>query len=43
VDERVKEALSETLYVSAGVKAREPLSIDRSEGKARRVVDRRRF
>jgi phenylacetate-CoA ligase len=43
VEEKVSKALSETLYVSARVKVREPPAIQRSEGKARRVVDRRKF
>jgi phenylacetate-CoA ligase len=38
---RVKKAMQETLYVSTVVKVVEPNSIQRSMGKARRVVDRR--
>ncbi len=39
--EKVKNAMRETLYVSAAVQVVEPGSIERSMGKARRVVDRR--
>jgi phenylacetate-CoA ligase len=39
--EKVKKAMQETLYVSAAVQVVEPGSIERSMGKARRVVDRR--
>ena len=39
--DRVKKALQETLYVSTIVKVVEPGSIQRSLGKAKRVVDRR--
>jgi phenylacetate-CoA ligase len=38
---RVKKAMQETLYVSTVVKVVEPSSIQRSMGKAKRVVDRR--
>ena len=38
---RVKRAMQETLYVSTVIKVVEPGSIERSGGKARRVVDRR--
>lgn len=38
---RVKKAMQETLYVSTVVKIVEPGSIERSGGKAQRVVDRR--
>jgi phenylacetate-CoA ligase len=38
---RVKKAMQETLYVSTIVKIVEPNSIQRSMGKAKRVVDRR--
>jgi phenylacetate-CoA ligase len=38
---KVKQAMQETLYVSTVVKVVEPGSIERSMGKARRVVDRR--
>jgi phenylacetate-CoA ligase len=38
---RVKRAMQETLYVSAVVKIVEPGGVERSAGKARRVVDRR--
>ncbi|HID87927.1 MAG TPA: phenylacetate--CoA ligase [Anaerolineae bacterium] len=41
VEERVKKAMRETLYISTAVKVTEPGSIERSMGKARRVVDRR--
>ena len=41
VQERVKKAMQETLYVSTIVKVVEPGSIERSMGKARRVLDRR--
>lgn len=39
--EKVKEALRDVLYISAAVRVVEPASIERSMGKARRVVDRR--
>ena len=39
--ERVKNALQETLYISTEVKVVAPNSIQRSVGKAKRVVDRR--
>ncbi|MBN1429985.1 MAG: phenylacetate--CoA ligase [Anaerolineae bacterium] len=39
--DKVKKAMQETLYVSTVVKIVEPGSIQRSGGKARRVVDRR--
>jgi len=39
--EKIKEALRDTLYISAAVRVVEPASIERSMGKARRVVDRR--
>jgi phenylacetate-CoA ligase len=38
---RVKRAMQETLYVSTVVKIVEPGGVERSAGKARRVVDRR--
>ena len=38
---KVKKAMQETLYVSTVVKVVEPGSVQRSQGKARRVVDRR--
>jgi len=41
VTERVKKALQDTLYISTAVKIVEPGSIQRSMGKAKRVVDRR--
>lgn len=40
---RVKKAMQETLYVSTTVKVSEPGSIQRSGGKAQRVVDRRKL
>ncbi|MFN2129935.1 MAG: phenylacetate--CoA ligase family protein [Anaerolineae bacterium] len=40
---RIKKAMQETLYVSTIVKVVEPGSIERSGGKARRVVDRRQI
>ena len=40
---RVKSAMQETLYVSTVVKVVEPGSVQRSLGKAKRVVDRRRL
>jgi len=43
LEEKVTMALRETLGVSAGVNVKEPLSIQRSEGKAKRVVDRRKL
>jgi phenylacetate-CoA ligase len=39
--ERVKKAMQETLYISTVVKVVEPGSIQRSAGKAKRVMDRR--
>jgi phenylacetate-CoA ligase len=41
VQGRVKKAMQETLYISTIVKVVEPGSIERSMGKARRVLDRR--
>jgi phenylacetate-CoA ligase len=41
VTERVKKTLQETLYISTAVRIVEPGSIQRSMGKAKRVVDRR--
>jgi len=41
VAEKIKIAVRETLYVSTAVRVVEPASIERSMGKARRVVDRR--
>jgi phenylacetate-CoA ligase len=38
---RVRKAMQETLYVSTAVKVVEPGSIQRSVGKAKRVIDRR--
>jgi phenylacetate-CoA ligase len=40
---KVKGALAEGLYVSCGVTIKEPFGIQRSEGKAKRVVDRRKL
>jgi phenylacetate-CoA ligase len=40
---RIKKAMQETLYVSTIVKIVEPGSIERSGGKAQRVVDRRQI
>ena len=39
--ERIQKALRDALYISAAVRVVEPASIERSMGKARRVVDRR--
>jgi phenylacetate-CoA ligase len=41
VEERVSKAMRDTLYVSALVRVVEPKAIERSMGKARRVVDQR--
>ncbi len=41
VERRVKRAMQETLFVTAAVRVVGPASIERSLGKARRVVDRR--
>jgi phenylacetate-CoA ligase len=41
VQGKVEKAVQETLFVSAAVRVVEPGSIERSVGKARRVVDRR--
>ncbi|MGB3903694.1 MAG: phenylacetate--CoA ligase, partial [Anaerolineae bacterium] len=38
---KVKKGLAEALYVSSNVNVKEPLGIQRSQGKAVRVVDRR--
>ncbi len=38
---KVKKALAEALYVSSNVNVKEPFGIQRSQGKAVRVVDRR--
>ena len=38
---KVKKSLAEALFVSCGVNIKEPLGIQRSAGKAVRVVDRR--
>jgi phenylacetate-CoA ligase len=43
VEAKVKAALRDTLGVSTNVSVQEPLSIQRSEGKAKRVVDRRKL
>lgn len=40
-EQRVKSDLLETLGISAKVKVSEPHSIQRSEGKAKRIIDRR--
>ncbi len=40
---KVKKSLAEALYVSANVNIKEPLGIQRSQGKAVRVVDRRKL
>lgn len=40
---KVQKALAEALYVSCGVNIKEPFGIQRSEGKAKRVVDRRKL
>jgi phenylacetate-CoA ligase len=40
---KVKKTLAEALYVSCGVNIKEPFGIQRSEGKAKRVVDRRKL
>lgn len=42
-EEKVRKAMQETLYVSAIVKVVEPGSLDRSMGKAVRVMDRRKL
>ncbi len=39
--EKIKKAMRESLYISAAVRVVEPSSIERSIGKAKRVVDRR--
>jgi phenylacetate-CoA ligase len=43
VEAKVKTALKDTLGVSTNVNVKEPLSIQRSEGKAKRIVDRRKL
>lgn len=43
VEGNVKKALAEALYVSCNVNIKEPFGIRRSEGKAVRVVDRRKL
>jgi len=40
---KAQKALAEALYVSCGVKIKEPFGIQRSEGKAKRVIDRRKL
>jgi phenylacetate-CoA ligase len=40
---KVKKALAEALYVSSSVNVKEPFGIQRSQGKAVRVVDRRKL
>jgi phenylacetate-CoA ligase len=40
---KVKKSLAEALYVSAKVNIKEPLGIQRSQGKAVRVIDRRKL
>jgi phenylacetate-CoA ligase len=40
---KVKKALAEALYVSSNVNIKEPFGIQRSQGKAVRVVDRRQL
>ncbi len=40
-EQRITKAMHDTLYISAAVRVVEPGSIERSMGKARRVVDRR--
>jgi phenylacetate-CoA ligase len=41
--ERIQERLRSILGISAKVKLVEPKTVERFEGKARRVVDKRRF
>jgi phenylacetate-CoA ligase len=41
VEIKIKKAMQETLFISAAVRVVGPASIERSLGKARRVVDRR--
>ena len=43
VEAKVKAALKDMLGVSTNVNVKEPLSIQRSEGKAKRIVDRRKL
>lgn len=43
MEAKVKKALAEALYVSSNVNVKEPLGIQRSQGKAVRVVDRRKL
>jgi phenylacetate-CoA ligase len=43
MEKSVKAALNDALYVSCGVAIKEPFAIQRSEGKAKRVVDRRKL
>jgi phenylacetate-CoA ligase len=43
IEAKVKAALKDTLGVSTNVTVKEPLSIQRSEGKAKRIVDRRKL
>jgi len=42
-EKRIEEALYSTLNIHAQVKLVEPQSIPRSEGKARRVIDKRQL
>ena len=43
MEAKVKKALAEALYVSSNVNIKEPFGIQRSQGKAVRVVDRRKL
>jgi len=43
VEHRLKKEIEDTLGISARVKLVEPKSIERSEGKAKRVIDKRKF
>lgn len=42
-EKKIRKAIEETLGISATVKLVEPKTIERSEGKAKRVIDKRRF
>jgi len=42
-EKKIRKAIEETLGISATVKLVEPKTIERSEGKAKRVIDKRKF
>ncbi|GAE86909.1 phenylacetate-coenzyme A ligase [Acetivibrio straminisolvens JCM 21531] len=42
-EKKIRKAIEETLGINAAVKLVEPKTIERSEGKAKRVIDKRKF